>query len=159
MNPYREASPPSKTVSCPSCGRPLDAGIDDEIPLPCPARCGAWYPSRLLPVPIATVGELDPIKPFASSLPLICPLCGVRLERRIASGIPFAICAAHGAWVALDSMVRFESRVDRVARELAEEARLVQELAESFTTSEGRIAIAKRLLALEARLAKLEKKP
>jgi Zn-finger nucleic acid-binding protein len=140
--PYRDAA---VQVACPRCGETLADNRD---------RCGEWIAMPDLEgIPLDELGKFDQVKPLrAEPMPATCPLCHHEMEPRFWSDALFDVCALHGVWVDDDHRDPFAARLASIrARE-----REVDELAERLATPDGRREIARRLIALERRLSRLE---
>jgi Zn-finger nucleic acid-binding protein len=149
-DPYRSASP----LPCPSCKAPL---IAREGSFLCDRACGEWLDrehASLRAVSLANdSGELLSFEGFKDPI-ASCPECAAELEGRIWNNAVFRRCARHGVWLEEWARARFHKQVAAASpRE-----RTILELAERMRTDEGRLEIARRLLALERRVELLENK-
>jgi len=149
-DPYRSAAP----LPCPSCSAPL---ISHEGSFLCDRACGEWLDrehASLRAVALAgDSGELLSFEGFKDPIAK-CPECDDELEGRIWNNAVFRRCPRHGVWLEEWARARFHKQVAATSpRE-----RTIAELAERMRTDEGRLEIARRLLALERRVELLETK-
>lgn len=160
MNPYRGTS----VLACPRCNEQLQRGAVVE----CPGDCGLWDEATVLDgVQIASLGQ-----PLAKQVrPGPCPSCRKRMVQRIWEGIVFEVCGGHGLWIDRSYRKAFSARVgdqrDReraqheqiaaAAREAARETGQIAEIVAQLADEERRFDFARRFLALELRVAQLER--
>jgi hypothetical protein len=138
-DPYRDGAVPA----CPRCGELLGAEH----------ACGEWIPAASLAgIPLAELGKFDQVKPLrAEPIPAMCPACHQEMEPRFWSDALFDLCT-HGIWVDAEHRKHFHARLAIVH----DQNRQLDELAERMETIEGRREFARRLLALERRVARME---
>lgn len=155
-DPYRSAP----VRACPSCGEPL---VAHERSFLCDRGCGEWAldPMRVV-AGAEAVGALLSFEGFKDPSAK-CPDCGVELDGRIWGDAVFRMCRKHGVWLEGWARARFHKTVAIHAEKLQRVAidvddTDVRELAERLADPHARFEIARRLIALERRLAELERK-
>lgn len=151
-DPYRE---PGTPWACPRCSEPL---LASDGPRPCRADCGEWWPIELLRE-LELDRELDSEAVARSSFAYVpgrCVTCGKPMEACSWSNTLLAQCPGHGVWLE----ARFRAAFHVVIDDWVEREREVRELADRLGEADdaGRRELARRLLALERRLAKLERR-
>lgn len=160
MNPYRGTS----VLACPRCNEQLQRGRVVE----CPGDCGLWDEATVIDgVQIASLGQ-----PLAKQVrPGPCPSCRKRMVQRIWEGIVFEVCGGHGLWIDRSYRKAFSAHVDdkrnreraeqahaaAIAREAATRTAMIAELVAQLADETGRQDFARRFLALELRVAELER--
>lgn len=154
------------TLQCPRCQGFLRRGGEGIV---CDRNCGEWIDERgLQGLSLDELGTADGkrrVDPIAS-----CASCRRIMKPRSWGAALFDVCPRHGIWIddwyrvafrmrlseALDQKRTAEKRAAEEAQEQADVEKLLQQLAES--TEDGRRALARRVIAIERRLDKLEKK-
>lgn len=149
-DPYRSAT----SRPCPSCNAPL---IAHEASFLCDRACGEWldgeHPSLRVVSQANDSGEVLSFEGFKDPIAK-CPDCAGELEGRIWNNAVFRRCARHGVWLEEWARARFHKQIAAASpRE-----QTIAELAARMRTDEGRVEVARRLLALERRIELLEKK-
>ncbi|MFN0245864.1 MAG: hypothetical protein ACKV2T_03080 [Kofleriaceae bacterium] len=155
-DPYRSA--PRRV--CPSCHETLVANGSTFL---CDRGCGEWAMDPLRVVLGAeAVGAVLSFEGFRDPSAK-CPDCQIELDGRIWDDAVFRICRKHGVWLEGWARTRFHETIATQAEKLQRVATVVddidvRELAERLADPTARFEIARRLIALERRLAELEKK-
>ncbi|HEU0036587.1 MAG TPA: hypothetical protein VFQ53_38505 [Kofleriaceae bacterium] len=156
-----------ETLQCPRCQGKLQVAADGLV---CVQNCGEWLDERgLHGLALDQIGGPDTRRradPIAT-----CARCRRVMKPRSWGAALYDVCPAHGIWIDDWYRVAFRMRlaealdhkrdVDRRAAEEASEAAAIDELAAKLAdnTDEARRALARRVIAIERRLDKLEKKP
>jgi hypothetical protein len=150
--PYRSSG---GNLPCPRCG---DALLLSGTSFVCGRDCGEWLePSSLRDLPLGgDLGVRQEGGPGAPPSPLSCPRCGRPLDARAWGYALFEQCAGHGVWLA----ARFRSAFHMQVAAAIEEEREITALAARIDAAspEGRRELARRILAIERRLAALERR-
>jgi len=156
VDPYRSAP----LRPCPSCNEPL---VAHERTFLCDRGCGEWAtePVRVV-LGAEAVGAVLSFEGFKDPSAK-CPDCKTELDGRIWGDAVFRICRKHGVWLEGWARARFHKTVATHAEKLQRVATDVddtdvRELAERLADPAARFEIARRLIALERRLAELERK-
>ncbi len=139
--------------TCPQCSSPLQP---QGSALVCSQRaCGEWVPASALRglVVAENVGEVTTFLGFPEPQ-LRCCDCRKEMEGFVWNQAVFRRCPKHGAWV--ESWVR--ARFHALLAADDERERVIRALAESLSTEEGRLELARRILSLERRVSSIENK-
>lgn len=151
--PYRDGGSP---YLCPRCGDPLLVSNGAQL---CGRGCGEW-------IGIAALRDLSlgdelagPNVRRRTSFAYVtgaCVTCGRAMEARSWANALFEMCSAHGVW--LDA--RFRPAFHQRLAEAAERERAARELADRLAaaTPADRLDMARRIVALERRVAELERR-
>lgn len=167
--PYRQ----SQGVTCPACATVLLDGKDGARS--CPRGCGEWFARRVVDERWGHTVTIDGdprLKWRVGGTPAPCPVCKQKMTRVVHQAWQSQRCDDHGVWFVRDARAQFEREladdiavflrgrdaVDRERRDAAALEATLAELLERVATGDriAMRALARRLLALEARVAELE---
>lgn len=158
-DPYRVAP----TRPCPGCGEALAPA---DRTLLCDRGCGEWVIGEPLRVVLAAeaVGAVLSFEGFKDPVAK-CPDCATLLDGQIWGNAVFRICRRHGVWLEAWARVRFHTtvathgeRLHRVSGDVDDQA--VRDLADRLRSDDpnARLELARRIIELERRLERLEKR-
>jgi len=149
-HPYRSGS----HLVCPRC----KAGLldNDGKAMACPQGCGEWITAEYIDelLPRDTLKNLAAIA-WWKHPETACPVCARTAELRAKDGLTYNLCGEHGVWLDANQRSRFEAAFAVDITSFRRFRELVSELAKGG--EEAAQALAKRIIDLEQRIAKLER--
>lgn len=147
--PYRDGDTPI----CPRCNEALLLGTGSSV---CPRDCGEWVDEAALAgLPLAELGSLRGAEQGARRHAK-CARCRRDMGAREWDNAEVEVCTSHGVWID----TRYRAAFHGLVAETLERERALQKMVDLLAASDptSRRELARRLLAMERRLDRLERR-
>jgi hypothetical protein len=129
--------------------------LDSDKAKACPEGCGEWLPQAYIDELLPKDTLLHLASAWWKHAEAPCPICRRRMDTRSKDWLTYELCAEHGVWLDANQRSRFDAAFAVDITSFRRFRELVSELAKGG--EEAAQAMARRIIDLEQRLAKLER--